>query len=296
MLLHGRRRAHRPGRDGRPRAQLGLCLRRPGLPRRPTRDLPRQPAPRAGGLRRAAARAPATSRPPPPTPGGGARSRACRWTPCFRRTAARGRVLWQAMTVRCGAGRPTNRSWCWTWPGRSWETVDRFSTVVSDAYRLTQLELHHREDSRRGALFEALLEGRGSDPAVAAAAAAALGVPPRDRYALVVVDQDPSAPPNPVPALQAAGMWSFWRPRAERYAGIVRLGSAEPGELTAVLREDLDGRRDPPGSPRRSRTWQRRTRPFGWRSAPCERCHRAAERWRPSTNAWWRPRSPAIRR
>jgi hypothetical protein len=152
-----------------------------------------------------------------------------------------GRVLWQAMTVPLRGGSVAEQELVLDVAGALWETVDRFSTVVSDAYRLTQLEMHHRQDSRRGALFEALLEGRGSDPAVAAAAASALGLPPRDRYALVVVDQDPSAPPNPVPALQAAGMWSFWRPRAERYAGIVRLGSADPGELTAVLREDLDG-------------------------------------------------------
>ena len=152
-----------------------------------------------------------------------------------------GRVLWQAMTKPLRGRSAAEQELVLEVAGALWESIDRFSTVMSGAYRLTQLELHHRRDSRRGALFEALLEGRGSDPAVATAAAAALGLPPRDRYAVVVVDQDPSAPPNPVPALQAAGMWSFWRPRAERYAGIVRLGCTEPAELTAVLREDLGG-------------------------------------------------------
>ncbi|MEV7993642.1 helix-turn-helix domain-containing protein [Streptomyces sp. NPDC086077] len=152
-----------------------------------------------------------------------------------------GRVLWQAMAEPLRGPAAADQDLVLEVAGALWETIDRFSTVMSDAYRLTQLDLRHRQDSRRGALFEALLEGRGSDPAVAAAAAAALGLPPRDHFAVVVADQDPAAPPHPVPALQAAGMWSFWRPRAERYAGLVRLGSAEPYELTRVLRGELGG-------------------------------------------------------
>ncbi|WP_327351008.1 PucR family transcriptional regulator [Streptomyces sp. NBC_01304] len=152
-----------------------------------------------------------------------------------------GRVIWQAMTEPLRGPAAAEQDLVLEVAGALWETIDRFSTVMSDAYRLTQLELHHRQDSRRGALFEALLDGRGSDPAVAAAAATALGLPLRDRFAVVVVDQNPAAPPDPGPALQAAGMWSFWRTRAERYAGIVRLGSTEPYELTAVLRKELGG-------------------------------------------------------
>ncbi|MFI6938319.1 PucR family transcriptional regulator [Streptomyces sp. NPDC050418] len=150
-----------------------------------------------------------------------------------------GRVLWQAMAgpLRDGAEHELIPDVA----GALWETIDRFSTVMSDAYRLTQIELHHRQDSRRGALFAALLEGRGSDPAVAGAAAATLGLPPRDRYAVVVIDQNPAAPPNPEPALQAVGMWSFWRTRAEQYVGLVRLGPAHPDELTDVLRKDPGG-------------------------------------------------------
>ncbi|MGW6056678.1 PucR family transcriptional regulator [Streptomyces sp. NPDC055189] len=152
-----------------------------------------------------------------------------------------GRVMWQAMTQPLRGPAAAEQDLVLEVAGALWETIDRFSTVVSDAYRLMQLELHHREDSRRGALLEALLDGRGSDLAVAAAAAAALGVPVRDRFAVVVVDQNPAAPPDPGPALRAAGMWSFWRTRAERYAGLVRLGPAQPHELTAVLRKELDG-------------------------------------------------------
>ncbi|MFJ4473325.1 PucR family transcriptional regulator [Streptomyces sp. NPDC089424] len=152
-----------------------------------------------------------------------------------------GRVLWQAMAVPLRGPVAADQDLVVEVAGALWETIDRFSAVMSQAYRLTQLELQHRQDSRRGALFEALLDGRGSDPAVAAAAAAALGLPPRDRFAVVVADQNPAAPPHPGPALRAAGVWSFWRPRAARYAGLVRLGSAEPYEVARVLRGELGG-------------------------------------------------------
>ncbi|MFE7426863.1 PucR family transcriptional regulator [Streptomyces sp. NPDC057545] len=120
--------------------------------------------------------------------------------------------------------------------GAVWETIDRYSLVMAESYRLTQLEMQGRQDTRRVALFEALLDGRGDDPAVASAAAAALGVPVHDRYVIVVATQDPAAPPNPAPVLDDHGIWSFWRPRSGRYAGIVRLAAGESGVLLDLLR------------------------------------------------------------
>ncbi|WP_418956478.1 PucR family transcriptional regulator [Streptomyces tritici] len=169
-----------------------------------------------------------------------------------------GRVIWQAMADRMRDRSPAEQRMVGDMAGAVWETIDRYSSVMADTYRITTLELQHREDSRRGALFEALLDGRGGDPAVAAAAADALGVPRRGRYAVVVVAQDPAAPADPAPALEAVGLWSFWRPRGERLAGLVRLGAAgtdagtgagagkDPGTgaagteaLAKVLRRDL---------------------------------------------------------
>ncbi|MGW6538051.1 PucR family transcriptional regulator [Streptomyces sp. NPDC055051] len=137
-----------------------------------------------------------------------------------------GRILWQVMAehLRTRAGRETdNRDLELDMAGAVWETIDRYSVAMADAYRLGQLELQNRQDTRRAALFEALLDGRADDPAVATAAAAALGVPAQDRYVVVVVTQDPAAPPHPAPVLEAQGLWSFWRPRSGRYAGLVRL-------------------------------------------------------------------------
>ncbi|MFD8209725.1 PucR family transcriptional regulator [Streptomyces sp. NPDC059695] len=168
-----------------------------------------------------------------------------------------GRVLWQVMAehLRARAGRATDsRDLELDMAGGVWETIDHFSVAMADAYRIAQLELQSRQDTRRVALFEALLDGRADDPAVASAAAAALGVPAVDRYVVVVAAQDPAAPPHLAPALEAQGLWSFWRPRSGRYAGIVRLpcrvtpagrapsatgGGADPAvrTLLAALRE-----------------------------------------------------------
>ncbi|MEU6880013.1 helix-turn-helix domain-containing protein [Streptomyces sp. NPDC046712] len=152
-----------------------------------------------------------------------------------------GRVLWQVMAehLRARPGRESDsRDTELEVAGAVWETIDRYSVAMADAYRLTQLEMQSRRDTRRVALFEALLDGRAEDPAVAAAASAALGVPPHGRYVVVVAAQDPAAPPNPAPVLEARGMWSFWRPRAGRYAGIVRLPRGADGtpELLDLLR------------------------------------------------------------
>ncbi|NEB75807.1 PucR family transcriptional regulator [Streptomyces sp. SID14478] len=153
-----------------------------------------------------------------------------------------GRVLWQAMADWMRDRPPAQQRMVGDMAGVVWETIDRFSSAMADAYRLRTLELEHREASRRGALFEALLDGRGGDPAVAAAAATALGVPRYERYAVVVVAQDaqdPAAPVDPAPALDAAGLWSLWRPRAETVAGLVRVGTADPALLTDTLRHKV---------------------------------------------------------
>ncbi|MEE1768600.1 helix-turn-helix domain-containing protein [Streptomyces sp. JV185] len=156
-----------------------------------------------------------------------------------------GRVMWQVMAEHLRATRGTpqavvpvagDRDTELDMAGAVWETIDRYSLVMAESYRLTQLEMQGRRDTRRVALFEALLDGRGDDPAVAAAASAALGVPVHDRYVIVVAAQDPAAPPNPAPVLDAHGIWSFWRPRSGRYAGIVRLAAGESGILLDLLR------------------------------------------------------------
>ncbi|MYT75324.1 MULTISPECIES: PucR family transcriptional regulator [unclassified Streptomyces] len=153
-----------------------------------------------------------------------------------------GRVLWQAMADWMRDRPPSQQRLMGDMAGAVWETIDRFSSEMADAYRLRTLELEHRDASRRGALFEALLDGRAGDPAVATAAASALGVPRHDRFVVVLIAQDardPASPPDPAPALEPVGMWSFWRSRGETVAGLVRLGAHEPAVLVDTLRAHL---------------------------------------------------------
>ncbi|MEV0094040.1 hypothetical protein AB0H78_21270, partial [Streptomyces sp. NPDC050738] len=86
-----------------------------------------------------------------------------------------GRVLWQAMADWMRDRPPAQQRLVGDMAGAVWETIDRFSSAMADAYRLRTLELQHHEASRRGALFEALLDGRAGDPAVGAPAAPARG-------------------------------------------------------------------------------------------------------------------------
>lgn len=200
-----------------------------------------------------------------------------------------GRVMWQMMAEHLRATRGTpdavgpvsgDRDTELDMAGAVWETIDRYSLVMAESYRLTQLEMQGRQDTRRVALFEALLDGRGDDPAVAAAASAALGVPVHDRYVIVVAAQDPAAPPNPAPVLDDHGIWSFWRPRSGRYAGIVRLAAGSPVSCSTCCGTTPV----PPRACHRSSTGSpRRAGPCGWPSRRCARCPPGAARRRPST-------------
>jgi hypothetical protein len=115
-----------------------------------------------------------------------------------------------------------------------WELVDVFSNTVADSYRSTEAEFARRDDRRRDALVDALLEGRGTERAVAADAAAALDLPEHGRYAVVVVAGEEVAP-GVAGALRTRGMRCAWRTRTDREIGLVALGPQTPGDLVAVL-------------------------------------------------------------
>ena len=115
-----------------------------------------------------------------------------------------------------------------------WELVDAFSSSVGDSYRETEAEFARRDDRRRDALVDALLEGRGTERTVAADAAAALDLPEHGRYAVVVVageqvDRDIGK------ALRTRGMRVAWRTRTDREIGLVALGVAGSAELVDAL-------------------------------------------------------------
>ncbi|WP_199432303.1 PucR family transcriptional regulator [Qaidamihabitans albus] len=126
-----------------------------------------------------------------------------------------------------------------------WRVIDSSSSALVDAYRLEESRLRSQELSRRHAFLNALLEGRGGDPALAADAAAALGLP-TDTPMLVVVApvdsprDDPLRSPRDVLATQ--GVVSSWHVRPADIVGLVALGERSPAAVLDALEPAVAGR------------------------------------------------------
>jgi hypothetical protein len=115
-----------------------------------------------------------------------------------------------------------------------WELVDTFSSEVARSYRDTERFLHRRDEGRRDALADALLEGRGRERAVAAEAAGALDLPEQGRYVVLVlagVDSGRQA----ADALAVRGFRTIWRTRTDREIGIVALGRSTVADVQKAL-------------------------------------------------------------
>lgn len=110
-----------------------------------------------------------------------------------------------------------------------WEVVDLFSSAVADAYRRAEHELARRDAHRRDELVDALLEGRGADRSLVAEAAAALELPQRAAFAVVVASGGEGAPA----ALDQAGLRAVWRVRGDTDVGVVLLPDGT-GSATVV--------------------------------------------------------------
>ena len=115
-----------------------------------------------------------------------------------------------------------------------WILVDEFSMAVANAYRETEAEFARRDDRRRDALVDALLEGRGAERALAADAAAALDLPEHGRYAVVVLS-GPDTSRKAGDALALRGLRVAWRSRTDREIGLVSLGRCQPREVVGLL-------------------------------------------------------------
>jgi hypothetical protein len=126
-----------------------------------------------------------------------------------------------------------------------WMAVDRFSTVVGDAYRAAELEVLRQDDVRSRATIEALLLGHGRDRVVVTEAASQLGLPASAPYAVIVSEIDHrggSALVAPQALLDANGIRSSWLARTEHEVGLVALDDRPLGTLADVLRPSLRGR------------------------------------------------------
>lgn len=119
-----------------------------------------------------------------------------------------------------------------------WGLVDSYSSAVARAYRDTERRQLRRDDRRRDAALDALLEGRGHDPVALAEAAAVLDLPERGDCVVVVIEGTDHVRPI-ADALSVRGVRSAWRDRADCEVGVVALtGPIE--EVVRVL-EHVEG-------------------------------------------------------
>lgn len=112
--------------------------------------------------------------------------------------------------------------------------VDDHCARVAESYRAAERELTWRRENRRRLLAADLLDG-ATRIADLPDAAAALGLPERGRYAVVLVAGGRGAPPLP------HGFRAVWHPGPDAERGIVGLGECGVRRLAAAWRASTDG-------------------------------------------------------
>jgi PucR C-terminal helix-turn-helix domain/GGDEF-like domain len=146
-----------------------------------------------------------------------------------------GRWLWEAVIDIVAATDPEQLAVLPYTATEFWQVIDEQSVVTAEAYQEARWEHLRRSRERTRALLDALLAGQGSDPAVARAAAAALGLPERGRYAVVVArasgDRDPDRENG-----RATAPRLVWTARPDREVALVELGEASLDDLVSELR------------------------------------------------------------
>ncbi|MGY0023326.1 PucR family transcriptional regulator [Streptomyces sp. YJ-C3] len=111
--------------------------------------------------------------------------------------------------------------------------VDEHCACVAESYRRAEHELTWRRENRRRLTAAALLDG-ATRIADLPDAAAALGLPERGRYAVVLVAGGRTVAPSPT------GTRTVWHPAPDAERGIVALGECDVRQLAAAWRASTD--------------------------------------------------------
>lgn len=144
------------------------------------------------------------------------------------------RIIWEGLVRQAREQGPSSIEGLVEAATEVWILVDEFSSAVADAYRETEADFARRNDRRRDALVDALLEGRVRERALAADAAVALDLPEHGGYAVVVLagtETNRAA----TRALRSGGLRVAWRIRPDREIGLVALGPAQPADVARLL-------------------------------------------------------------
>ncbi|MDF9810945.1 PucR family transcriptional regulator [Streptomyces sp. SPB162] len=136
--------------------------------------------------------------------------------------------------------------------GPVWDALDSYSQAFVDGHQLAEVDHRRRSTEHRETVIDALIEGRGVEPVVAAEAQVSLGLPARGRFVVIAVaDEAPAhgghaehgehdGARNGVPralrhALPSHAVTTLWRRRADRHIGLLELGATSLGRLVEAL-------------------------------------------------------------
>ncbi|MEV7415933.1 helix-turn-helix domain-containing protein, partial [Streptomyces sp. NPDC089919] len=135
-----------------------------------------------------------------------------------------GRLLWQTLTTAVAAHDPAALPRLLPGAALLWDVLEQMQDAVTEAYRRIETARCARDQERRHALLDALLDGTGPAPGPASEAAARLGLPERGRFAVVALAAEGDRGRAVVPA-DPAGPQVLWRMRAGGDTGVVQLGT-----------------------------------------------------------------------
>jgi hypothetical protein len=139
--------------------------------------------------------------------------------------ASGSRVLWEALVSRAvGEEGLVDDAVLIDAGRRLWADLDVINAVVIDAYRREFTRLQRRDQQREQGVLDALLEGRGGDPAFAAESRSLLGIGADDPVACVVALLDDSTDEGfgvVEDRLDRHGVQARWHVRSGAYFGLL---------------------------------------------------------------------------
>lgn len=150
------------------------------------------------------------------------------------------RMLWEALVARAATGQAVvvDERVLLSAASTVWSNLDTQNAVLIDAYRRESARLTRQDLQRQQATLDALLEGRGGDPAYVEEARAALHLGADDDLACVVVLQEPGATGDLgslEDRLDRAGIGARWHVRSGVYFGLLFGDLPDESALCALL-------------------------------------------------------------
>ncbi|MEV5510652.1 PucR family transcriptional regulator [Streptomyces orinoci] len=137
-------------------------------------------------------------------------------------------LLWEKLFDEARADSPGTLQRLLDESGPVWEVLDSYSSALVAGYRSAETDARRQDAARRDALFDALLEGRGADPSVAAEARVTLGLPAHGRFLVLALDAGGGDPGRELAAaLPGHAVRAVWGLRADREVGLLELGHTE---------------------------------------------------------------------